>query len=187
MPAPVASGWSESPGGPRTHWKAPPCHGAHPWRSVDEFVTDLVDCLFEEVGVEQGPQLVRSPRQQHGWADHVEVALQEGGAHGEVPETCPRLQGGEVFRTHSPRVAEQGRVGGVMEGSQHPGDVPEGRPLEPSDTKRSRRLPFEVDNHEVVARVEHLPEVVVAVATDVDRFDLPVARQPEPVANLLLT
>src|SRR5436309_15440637 len=29
MPAPVASGWSESPGGPRTHWKAPPCT-AHP-------------------------------------------------------------------------------------------------------------------------------------------------------------
>jgi hypothetical protein len=28
MPAPVASGWSESPGGARTHWKAPPCHGA---------------------------------------------------------------------------------------------------------------------------------------------------------------
>src|SRR5882762_8283660 len=30
MPAPVASGWSESPGGACTHWKAPPCHGAHP-------------------------------------------------------------------------------------------------------------------------------------------------------------
>ena len=24
----VAAGWSESPGGPCTHWKAPPCHGA---------------------------------------------------------------------------------------------------------------------------------------------------------------
>src|SRR5437016_8208180 len=34
MPAPVASGWSESPGGPCTHWKAPPCHGAHPKRTV---------------------------------------------------------------------------------------------------------------------------------------------------------
>src|SRR5882724_13241566 len=34
MPAPVASGWSESPGGPRTHWKAPPCHGAPPFRSL---------------------------------------------------------------------------------------------------------------------------------------------------------
>jgi len=33
MTAPIASGWSESPGGPRTHWKAPPCHGAHPLRT----------------------------------------------------------------------------------------------------------------------------------------------------------
>jgi hypothetical protein len=30
MPAPVASGWSESPVGACTHWKAPPCHGAPP-------------------------------------------------------------------------------------------------------------------------------------------------------------
>src|SRR5207302_5192530 len=30
MPAPVASGWSDSPGGACTHWKAPPCHGAPP-------------------------------------------------------------------------------------------------------------------------------------------------------------
>src|SRR6202162_2365969 len=29
MTAPVASGWSGWPGGARTHWKAPPCHGAH--------------------------------------------------------------------------------------------------------------------------------------------------------------
>ena len=27
MTAPIASGWSESPGGTCTHWKAPPCHG----------------------------------------------------------------------------------------------------------------------------------------------------------------
>src|SRR5262245_64792912 len=34
MPAPVASGWSESPGGACTHWKAPPFHGAPPLRSL---------------------------------------------------------------------------------------------------------------------------------------------------------
>src|ERR1700752_380574 len=28
MTAPIAYGWSESPGGPCTHWKAPPFHGA---------------------------------------------------------------------------------------------------------------------------------------------------------------
>src|SRR5215470_9238432 len=33
MTAPIASGWSESPGGACTHWKAPPCHGARGERS----------------------------------------------------------------------------------------------------------------------------------------------------------
>jgi len=35
MTAPVASGWSISPGGAYTHKKAPPLHGAHPKRSYD--------------------------------------------------------------------------------------------------------------------------------------------------------
>jgi hypothetical protein len=33
MTAPIASGWSELPGGPCTHWKAPPFHGARRKRS----------------------------------------------------------------------------------------------------------------------------------------------------------
>src|SRR5467141_2762351 len=43
MPAPVASGWSESPGGACTHWKAPPCHGAHP----DQTFPQLYGCGSE--------------------------------------------------------------------------------------------------------------------------------------------
>jgi hypothetical protein len=35
MTAPVASGWSGWPGGACTHWKAPPCHGAHVNRSLE--------------------------------------------------------------------------------------------------------------------------------------------------------
>src|SRR6202045_4400631 len=42
MPAPVASGWSESPGGACTHWKAPPCHGAHPTRSFGFLAWDCL-------------------------------------------------------------------------------------------------------------------------------------------------
>jgi hypothetical protein len=34
MLAPVASGWSESPGGACTHWKAPLCHGAPPKQAL---------------------------------------------------------------------------------------------------------------------------------------------------------
>src|SRR3982751_2196018 len=34
MTAPAASGWSELPGGPCTHWKTAPLHGAHPKRTA---------------------------------------------------------------------------------------------------------------------------------------------------------
>ena len=33
MTAPIASGWSDCRVGLRTHWKAPPYHGAHPTRT----------------------------------------------------------------------------------------------------------------------------------------------------------
>ncbi len=36
MPAPGASRGSEAPGGACTHWKAPPSHGAPPYRPLDE-------------------------------------------------------------------------------------------------------------------------------------------------------
>ena len=38
MTAPIASGGSDSPGGPFTHWKAPPCHGA---RQTQTFTSHL--------------------------------------------------------------------------------------------------------------------------------------------------
>jgi hypothetical protein len=34
LSAPIASGWSISPGGACTHWKAPPLHGARRQQSV---------------------------------------------------------------------------------------------------------------------------------------------------------
>src|SRR6202040_681583 len=56
MPAPVASGWSESPGGACTHWKAPPCHGAHPFRTFGP-AKSLLQCPdFPELPV----QIVRA-------------------------------------------------------------------------------------------------------------------------------
>src|SRR5499433_4065880 len=42
MTAPIASGWSESPGGPCTHWKAPPFHGARRGRPLPEIMSEAV-------------------------------------------------------------------------------------------------------------------------------------------------
>src|SRR5438477_5626675 len=58
MPAPVASGWSESPGGACTHWKAPPCHGAHPKRPFthrDLNGNGIADCLLPDTLMKRRP------------------------------------------------------------------------------------------------------------------------------------
>ena len=67
MPAPVASGWSKSPGGACTHWKAPPCHGAHPKPSLKrQTPADRKDelppqaALSDQVGMDELREMERS-------------------------------------------------------------------------------------------------------------------------------
>jgi hypothetical protein len=52
MPAPVAFRLERLPGGACTHWKAPPCHGAHPKPTSRE----------DRVGVAPAHKKGRSPR-----------------------------------------------------------------------------------------------------------------------------
>src|SRR5215471_16544799 len=48
MTAPIASGWSESPGGACTHWKAPPWHGAHPKPSFEHRAQPCIDAYLHK-------------------------------------------------------------------------------------------------------------------------------------------
>src|SRR2546429_3063529 len=43
----LLSGWSDLPGGACTHWKAPPCHGAHPEQEffADGIAEDIITAL----------------------------------------------------------------------------------------------------------------------------------------------
>src|SRR6478672_10533158 len=81
MPAPVASGWSESPGGPRTHWKAPPCHGA-PRNTAFTYKGKAVDA--KQIGRDLGVRYVVEGSVRRG-GDQVLVNVQlidtESGAH----------------------------------------------------------------------------------------------------------
>ena len=54
MTAPVASGWSGWPGGACTHWKAPPCHGAHVKRTLRIGTVDVA--IGREAHVQRSPQ-----------------------------------------------------------------------------------------------------------------------------------
>jgi len=50
MPAPVASGGSEAPGGACTHWKAPPCHGAPPLPSFGQGPRERTAAIRQSLG-----------------------------------------------------------------------------------------------------------------------------------------
>ena len=85
--------------------------------------------------------------------------------------------------------------GGVVEAAHHARHVLVGRPLQPPLADAPQRFALEVDDDEVLARVEHLAQVVVAVAADARRADwvagqlaeapqhVGLAPQPDPLPS----
>src|SRR5438128_5837336 len=61
---------------------------------------------------------------------------------------------------------ETRRVGGILERPQHAGNIPQGRVLELAFTHQLLRLPLEVKNNQIVAGIEYLAQVIVAVTAD---------------------
>src|SRR4051812_9654851 len=82
------------------------------------------------------------------------------------------------------RLPEQDGVRRVMEGAQHPGDVPQRAALDAALAQWPRRLAFEVDDDEVVAGVQDLPEVIVAVRADAQACNAAVENAPDPLLDV---
>ena len=97
-----------------------------------------------------------------------QVALEKGGGDPGLPEPGPGREDRQVLRPHArrPDAAGEGLGGRVMEGSDHRGHVPEGRPLEAALADRPLRVALEVPDQEVLPRVQQALEAIVAVAPD---------------------
>ena len=61
---------------------------------------------------------------------------------------------------------QSGRLPGVVQGADHSGEVESRRALQPPPPERTARFALEVDDGEVLAGPEHLPEMEVAVTAD---------------------
>ena len=81
-------------------------------------------------------------------------------------------------------LGEQSRVGRVVERAEHARDVAQRRALEPALADRARGLALEVDDHEVLARPEHLAEVEVAVDAHAHVDELRVEQRLEALEHL---
>src|SRR3954447_17667859 len=141
---------------------------ADPVRTVVHLVRDFVERFFQEMRIEQHLQFSARLRQMRGVAAFGEIRAQEGGAHPSIPEVGAALDRRRILGTNHRvlRLAEQDGVRRVVEGPEHAGHVAQGAALDAALAQWPRRLALEVDDDEVVARVQHLAEVIVAVRTD---------------------
>src|SRR5947208_9142826 len=151
---------SSSPRGPLHREPVQPSQGhTDPGRAMVDLVPDLVQSLVQLEHAQDA--IEREPRgrdKAHARARRdVDVLVEERGRR----EVAPRVaHPGEFLRR-----SERGR-GRVVEGAQHPRDVPEGRLLGPPLGRRPGRLTLEVEDHEAAVGADRLAQMVVAVNAD---------------------
>ena len=68
-------------------------------------------------------------------------------------------------------MASQRHLCRVLIGAEHRGYVTKSEALDPALGERALRLPFEIDDDEVIAREEDLAQVIVAVDTEANGVD----------------
>src|SRR6266545_1216840 len=151
-----------------------------PARSIVQLIAELVDGLLQQHSVEQDLDLPPGPGEEGALRGCLHVGAKEGSRHPLVPEKDPRLEEGGVLLRRGSDPSEQPRVGRVVERSEHPGNVAKGRSLDAPLRQRPCRFPFEVDDHEVLSRVQDLTEVEVAVHPDPLGVDLGLQEPAEP-------
>ena len=142
---------------------------ADPGGTIVEFVEQLVECLFQQVGVEQAIGLRGLWGELWVGRDGGAPGVEEFGGDGVLPELGPGLQrGGVGLALTGPALGKviQASVGSVAEGAKHAGDILERRLLGAAFGERACGLALEVEDDVVAAGAEDLAEVVVAVDTD---------------------
>src|SRR5690606_14085070 len=142
----------------------------HPLGAVVQLVRQLVGALVQQVEIQQDLELRRLTRDERRALRRLQIPPEERRGDPALPQGAPLLQTWDVIRAQVPML--DGAHDSVVDGPQHPAHVVQRRALQAPHTEGQRGLPLEVDDVEVLARVEHLPQVVVPVAADARRLDL---------------
>ena len=137
-----------------------------PVRPVIQLVAELEEGLLQPEEVEQCGGLGGVARQEARGA--FAIGLEELGRHPASPDPRPGVEPLEGVGVDLAGVV-QGAIGRVIERAKHPGHILERRLLGPTLFQGPARLPFEVEDEEVVLLPEELAEVVVAVDPDLDQ------------------
>ncbi len=143
-----------------------------PVRAVVQFVGQLVDRLFQKQRTQQNAQLVAAAGNEPVCSRFLQIAFKKFRTHPALPELGPvrhRLSGlgpGSILLA-----AEQGEMGGILERTQHPGNVAQGRTLDPPFRDGPGRFALEIDDDKIASCEKYLSEMVIAVTADAHGAD----------------
>src|SRR5262249_40757371 len=156
----------------------------HPVGTAIEFVTQLVEGLLQEVGIQEHLAFLPRLGEERPLVCDSAVGIQEGGTDPEIPDARPGGEGSEVFRTYISGLLEQGAIDRIVKRPEHTCDIAQRRLFEAPHADRARRLALEVNNDKILPGVEHLPQMIVPVDAGAHRCDAPVTNGPEALADI---
>src|SRR4051812_32724168 len=84
-------------------------------------------------------------------------------------------------------LTEQRRITCILERAHHPGHVSNSKALPTPLLQRSRRLAFEIDDHEFAACIENLAKMIIAVKADAYCGDRLSAQRTKAFCHLMLS
>src|SRR5438270_11334772 len=122
-----------------------------------------------------------------GIAAFGEIRAQERGAPPPIPELRSTLDGRSILGTDHRvlRLAEQHRVRRIMERTQHPGHVAQRAALDAALAQWPRRFALKVNDDEVVAGMQHLAEMIVAVRANTQACNAAIENAPDALLDFL--
>ena len=109
-------------------------------------------------------QVSFAPRNEQRIGRCGEIALQKRAADFAIPNVGPFFQEWDILLAHG-RLPERA-VSSILERAHHPGDITQGRAFQFSFSEWTGRFAFEIEEHEIAAGVECLPEMKIPMDAD---------------------
>ena len=143
---------------------------------------------MNEVGFEEGAEFFVGSGEEVTFAGFFEVGPKVNDADGMAPKASPVFEVAGVFGLDEAviELSEEGGMGGILEGAEHARDIAERGAFDAAFAKGAGGFAFEINDEKILAGVEDLAEVEVAMDANARAGDAGVGEGAEPLDDGLL-
>jgi hypothetical protein len=131
---------------------------------------NLGEGIIQIEGFEEDPPLPETRRHEGSLSSSLAVSSKEQRSHPLLPVNAPWLQTLTIVRTDSskpcrgpPIMSDKSRLHRLVEGIEHASHITDQGPFNPAITDAASWIPLKVNKHKVLAGVEDLAKVKIAM------------------------